>query len=1119
MPQVRYPWKRFWYPLGADFRLFDGGYLSDPDGEHGQPLNPDAVSFDHISNIPCLVLLGEPGIGKSTALQNSDATLRFDLGAYQTDTSISQDVFHHPDVLAWLQGANTLVLSFDSLDEGRLTVPNIAKVLIRELTKWHANVSRLHLRVACRMAEWPVTLEDALKELWGEHQVGVFQLAPLRHKDVIDAAHVNGIDPATFLDEVAKREAVPLACKPVTLGFLLACFQRDGRFPTTKAELYLEGCRSLCEDSDARRDTGLSRNLSADERMGVAARIAALTIFGGFSAVWKGSDRGTVPDGDLALRRIVGGAETACDMPVPVDEDAVREALDTGLFSGRGTHRLGWAHHTYAEFLAARYVANPTFTTTQAMSLIALPGDKEGKLAPQLHETAAWLASIRPEIFQRIMESDPSVLLLSDVATAEPHYREKLVGTLLKLYDDEKLLDSNWGLRSLYRKLRHPTLTDQLRPYIVNSTKGPVVRRVAIDIAEACAIQELQTDLVDVALDVQQDVPTRVQAAYALTRIADGITKARLKPLAIAAGNEDAQDELKGCALTAIWPALMSADELFASLTPPKQESFGGAYSNFLASILPKSMERAHLPAALKWLEGQSIRRDLPFTFENLADTIMRQASDGLHAPEVFGPFTDIILSRLRNGETAFGNRLSSAAELLANSDANRYLLIERLVPQLADNEVSRLVWPPTRLVDRKDFCWLLGKLKTNQEQTLQARWVSLLTQVFDVQDHTHVESLLGEASGNPLLAAAFSYYLYPIDLNSEEAKRQKSYYEESAKYRQGHQTQAVLTTHPAERIAYLLQQFESGNMDAWWHLNREMTLKPDSRYYSDDDFQGDLTVLPGWQNSDTATRLRLLEAARRFIQNTTPNPDLWLGKDIRHYPSVAGYRAFLLLLRQQREALADLTDAVWEKWVCTFLAATSAQVSTEADLNHRLVGAAYAAASGEVIRVLQILIDHENGRFEHLMVLDRVTYCWDEKLAQALNAKVQDDKLKPEFVRTLLAALLERDYAPAYSFALSLVPTPIPEDGQPRSLAVASAAALLGHASDGGWSVVWPAFQTHRDFGKEVVEKLVRQEGIDGSLVLRHLTTSQLADLYLWLTKTYPAPQLTLEAHVDGHR
>ena len=39
-----------------------------------------------------------------------------------------------------------------------------------------------------------------------------------------------------------------------------------------------------------------------------------------------------------------------------ISRDDVLETLDTGLFSSRGIDQMGWAHQTYAEFLAARFV-------------------------------------------------------------------------------------------------------------------------------------------------------------------------------------------------------------------------------------------------------------------------------------------------------------------------------------------------------------------------------------------------------------------------------------------------------------------------------------------------------------------------------------------------------------------------------------------------------------------------------------------------------------------------------------------------------------------------------------------------------------------------------------------
>jgi hypothetical protein len=64
-----YPWKRFWAPRDGQIDLSDEGFLADPESESfWYSPNPDLKAFDQISALPCLVLLGEPGIGKSTAI-------------------------------------------------------------------------------------------------------------------------------------------------------------------------------------------------------------------------------------------------------------------------------------------------------------------------------------------------------------------------------------------------------------------------------------------------------------------------------------------------------------------------------------------------------------------------------------------------------------------------------------------------------------------------------------------------------------------------------------------------------------------------------------------------------------------------------------------------------------------------------------------------------------------------------------------------------------------------------------------------------------------------------------------------------------------------------------------
>ncbi len=66
-------------------------------------------------------------------------------------------------------------------------------------------------------------------------------------------------------------------------------------------------------------------------------------------------------------RAFCGGTESG-QTQLQVDRSSLQETLDTGLFSSRGPQRMGWAHQTFAEFLAARYCRKHNMPTQQLQS-------------------------------------------------------------------------------------------------------------------------------------------------------------------------------------------------------------------------------------------------------------------------------------------------------------------------------------------------------------------------------------------------------------------------------------------------------------------------------------------------------------------------------------------------------------------------------------------------------------------------------------------------------------------------------------------------------------------------------------------------------------------------------
>ena len=320
MDQNIYAWKRFWCNWEGNYLLTDDGYLLDPEVEPYGYRSPDVVSFQDISHNHCLVLLGEPGIGKTSAIKmeeklinskneiSGSKALRIDLNQISSSSDFTEILFDSETIQDWISSEYPLHIFLDSLDECPLRINRLCTMLSSRLKNYP--IERLYLRIACRTADWQrlqIIFKTELKGIYDNF--GVYELLPLRRLDVYNAAKTNGIDPDFFLSDIADRDAGPMAARPVTLKFLLDTYGSNKKIPYEKIDLYFEGCKFLCMESNenrkASKDTG---NLSWDQRFMVAARIAALTMFSKKDAVVC-DERVNIKNNEIKIYSLYGGKE------------------------------------------------------------------------------------------------------------------------------------------------------------------------------------------------------------------------------------------------------------------------------------------------------------------------------------------------------------------------------------------------------------------------------------------------------------------------------------------------------------------------------------------------------------------------------------------------------------------------------------------------------------------------------------------------------------------------------------------------------------------------------------------------------------------------------------------
>lgn len=1115
MSQI-YNWKRFWCTRAAQINLGDRGYLVDPESEYGHLLNPELVGLESIADLPCLILLGEPGVGKSQEMANlfkytvekiepSHPPLELNL---RSCNSLSTDLIHDRDFIDWINGSHRLYLFLDSLDEGMLTVGNLATQLVDEFNKnkYRDKLDRLYIRVACRTAVLPQILEQGLKKLWGEN-LAIYELAPLRYVDVENAATAENIEPQNFLSEVWDKTLVPLAIKPLTLSFLLNIYKRNGdKFSPdgTLCNLYLEGCRLLCEENNLSRQSANQKGtLEADERLIIAARIAAITVFANRFAIWTGTDRGEVPAEDVLLRQLILGNEVSNGRAVEV----IREVLDTGLFSARGSQRMGWAHQTYAEFLAAWYLVQHQIPLIQIKELIFSAEDPERKLIPQLHETAAWLASMRDDVLTEIIKTDPDVLLRSDVST-DANIRSAIVDSLLILYEQEKLYDRNRDNYHQYGKLNYPGLADQLCPYIGDPTKQIDVRYLAIDIAEVCKVYELQEELVNLALDSSQVINLRVSAAKALCSIGNIDTRLKLKPLAVVDITEDREDRLKGYVLKAVWADILTAEELFRTLTRPKKINSFGSYRMFIDYELVPKLHPSDLVIALNWVEKQGVRC-VGHPLLGLANKILVQAWENFDLPGVAESFTRVALIQWREYQGIIVNDGNPRQWTSLSYDTGKWhVVIEKLVLLIAEIEedISYVFSFSSRnCLASEDFYWIIEKLQICECDKARKIWVQLLDWSFSHQDAKELNAIIADTHIHETLYRELPLYFEPIDLNSIYAQRLRADYFDVQKYKE-HDQISPLNPSPQERILQYLDLLELDDLSAWFQLNVQMTLKPDSQSYGNE-HELDLTKLPGWQEAEESTRRRIVEGAKRYIQQQNDLDYEWIGTNEYNLSTLGCCKAFQLLLKESSGFLETLLPETWRKWAPIIIATHH---SHHESWYLEIVKFTYTNAPEESIDTLIKLID--GGDYMFLDCFDR---CWDDRIQSALLKKIKEPECKLQCFEQLLEKLVQQGSIESRDFAKALISFPLPLDENERKKVISASRILVEDLDPSSWSFIWSLIQQDVSFGHEVLESGAYgySHGIKSDL-----TEIQLADLYLWLVHQYPYEEDTDYSNCGAH-
>ena len=1089
------PIVRYWTPIGHQSDGF-GGFDLDED-RFRRAVRPGTEPLAELSGVPCLFLLGEPALGKSTAIRQEEDRLRTTLPSDERVlrcnlTGISSDsaldgLFEDPLIQDWRGNGTTLHLFLDSFDECLRRYPALKPRLLERLGE--LPLGRLRLRVACRSGDFPGHLPEEVNGLWSaqvpetENPVSVLRLEPLSSAAIRTWAVARGVNVEDFLRAVSRHNAWLFARRPVTLNGLLSRFGR-GAFPNTEVELYAASCQELCAEQNPDRVD--EPRLAVEQRLAIAERVAALSTLAGKDLLWLGSPS-EVPDGALSIDELVGGDEEVDGTRVTADRRAVEDVVEgCALFEVHDARLVRWSQQSYREFLAASYFARRMRDGAKVAQFLehqGRPGSSQRFVAPQLAESAAWLAGMDDVFARWVIEHDPAVLLRAS-HHVRPSIREGLVAWWLEEESSGRPIDARWWPERLQAEFDHPTLAAQLERILDIHSAHERGRSLACHFAGACRCSALEPSLLAIALDDGAHLHLRWSAVAALGEVGSDEAKARLLPLlaAIADDSGDAH-RLRGQVLATVWPAHLSTTEALDVLAA-HQVAAGDEYSTTFSAHFLGLLAPDHLVEALNWIAARTARPDDPL--DQLVAEILTSAAERIEDDEVRIALARAIVTQLRAHHVVLiEGEARVLEELLQRPESTRLRLADELVALLQPSDDA--VWGLARLLVslHLPYSEVVSRVGTT-DPVSGTFWVRVLRA--DVRIMADIGALKDAWSAMPDGTDPKIRLGALIDqVASWIAERERPV--PAGEGRAPDPSPRLTRQEVIERDLALV---DLNFPQAWYNLCRDLNLDEERSSWI---LEHDLSQTPGWVEASADQRRRVLRVALQFLQEV---PRAWPGERLEDWAMTSGYQAAALLADEAPGELEGLAAAMWRFWLPGLVA--TRQGGSDRSRLQRLIAMAYHRFPTEIRQeVSDLLPAHADLLFTGSLPT-AFELCWDPSLADILVGSLAEDDLPTPVQVTILSSLLRHGDARGAELALAWVRRAAEE----RERAEVGARCVLLDGGEADVTCLVEALTAQPDLARNALLAIAPFEGA-GKFPSQSLPERVLADLYLLAADLFP--------------
>ncbi|RUO98962.1 hypothetical protein [Hyphomicrobium sp.] len=363
-------------------------------------------SFSEFVDADALILLGNPGSGKSTLFGIVGGTYAKTVRAFLLEPA---PPVAHP-------------LFLDGLDEYRkifgtdAAADRVAQALI--------DLGKPKFRLSCRAADWFSALDQSvISAASPSGRVIVLDLLPFDDAEIrtIVAGRLTNAD--QLIDEAKSFGIANLLGNPQTLELMVSAW-KSGKHPRNKFEAYQYGVENLLiETNAAHQPRGTAVVAMKDLRRAAGAACATLLLADG-EALCR-VDAAPHEDDVVAISTIPYAPMVHADL-----------ALTRRVFSSPKTDLFQPAHRTIAEFLAAEFLASRIRNGLPVTRTLAMMCALDGAPVSALRGLFAWLMCHLGIEAESLIVRDPyAVATYGDGACLQPAVQIAIWSALVKATD------------------------------------------------------------------------------------------------------------------------------------------------------------------------------------------------------------------------------------------------------------------------------------------------------------------------------------------------------------------------------------------------------------------------------------------------------------------------------------------------------------------------------------------------------------------------------------------------------------------------------------------------------------------------------------------------------------